>query len=175
MLWPFTVPSSCHKTTTQQIQVRAQHKSMWGLSCPLTFRCSSLMLILLRCQQTKRYCMQGEKGKYGKVGLRNLRRWKRTESTLNESSKGELRNLKKGGRWWYNRLKTVTWIRMYGVNAHEERIQWRGYISKTSQANYPATVPFSISRPLFPISLSSSLTFSITALTIQVLSTATDP
>lgn len=52
-----------------------------------------------------------------------------------------------------------------------ERDQWRGCISGTSQANYPAP------SPPFPSLFCShfSLTFFVWALTIHVLSTARDP
>lgn len=49
-------------------------------------------------RQSKQYGMQGEDGKCGKAWIRNLRRWERTQSALNECGRGESRRVEGGER-----------------------------------------------------------------------------
>lgn len=79
MLSPLTDPSSTHQTATHDREVRAEQKSLWELSCPSTFRCSSLMLTPQRCHmKTNQVALyaKGEKGKCWKGGTRELEKVK---------------------------------------------------------------------------------------------------
>lgn len=103
--------------------------------------------------------MWGQGVECGMAGVRNSRRWKRTQSAL-----------RRKGEQGCGEEKT----RVCEVNNErkkQERDQWRGCISRTFQANYFAP------SPPFPSIVCShcSLTFSVSALTIHVLSTARDP
>lgn len=109
---------------------------------------------------------------------------------LRRESRRRKGRVRRGGEWgaWLQTGYAGLTDRMGvggGEAALEERTQWRrGCISSTSQANYSAANPlfylspaFLLSPcPLLSLSLSLlALTFSICALTIHVLSAATDP
>lgn len=163
-------PSSSHQTATQHRQVKAQHGALWELSCPSTFRCSSLMLILWRCQpktkQAVRYARRGRKVWEGAdKELEKVRKDTKCFEWVWQRRVKENREGRKRGR---GGVKSVPWIRMYRVNGREragggeqEGTQWRGCISRTSQADYSAATSFFNLDSAFPSRLCPLLSLSL--------------
>lgn len=163
MISPFTavlVPN-----TRQPISpLGSKLKSQGELFCPLPFRCSSLMFIQ-RCHTSGAKCEARERRVDG-------------GDTEPEKVKGDrkcferVRRRRRGGvkesKDVVRRESGCARLTMKGKK--RERDLWRGCISGTSQANYPAP------SPPFPSVFCShfSFTLSILTLTIHVLSTARD-
>lgn len=139
-------------------------------------------------RQSKRYGMQGEEGKCGKARIRNLRRWERTQSALNECGRGESRRVEgrereDAAKWRVCRESGcigLTDRREQGAASREEHNEEAALAERLRPITQLLPL-FSISTLLFPLGFvlsshfPSSRTFSIAALNIQVLSTATDP
>lgn len=142
-------------------------KSRGEISCPSPFGCSSLMFILQRCHTRGAECEARE----WSVGWRGegTREGERGQKVLWMGEAKERRGGEKESKEAVRRESGCARLTTKGEK--RERDQWRGCISGTSQANYPAP------SPPFPSFFSShfSLTFFDSALTIHVLSTARDP
>lgn len=175
MLSPFTASSSSsHKTGRRLTGVTAEQKSLWELSRPLTFRCSSLMLIPQRCQMKTHRVVLYAKAREGSVGRAGRGTWEgeRGQKVLWMSGRGESQGEE---RWREERReenRANSWNQDIGLTGSgegwreevlEEGTQWRwGCISSTSQANYSAAASSLLSllclRSRCPLlSLSSSL------------------
>lgn len=114
-------------------------------------------------RQSKRYGMQGEEGKCGQARIRNLRRWERTQSALNECGRGESRRVEGGEREDAAEWRVCHESGCIGLTDRREQegTQWRGCISRMSQADYSAATSFFSLDSAFPSRLCPLLSLSL--------------
>lgn len=167
MTSPFTdvlVPNT--RQPISPLGLGSKLESRGELFCPLPFRCSSLMFILQRCHTSGAKCEARQRRVDGRdTEPEKVKEDRKCFEWVRQRRRGGGKERKDVVR----RESGCARLTMKGKK--RERDLWRGCISGTSQANYPAP------SPPFPSVFCShfSLTFSISALTIHVLSTARDP
>lgn len=171
MLSPLAPSSSRYQIARKHKEVKAEQKSPRELSCPSTFRCSSLMLIPWRCQTKTNQEVLYAKARKGRAGRKGQETWEgeRGQKVLWMSVVKERVKETKKGEWGVSKWRAWLETGYVGLKDRregggevvlEEIIQWRwGCISSMSQANYSAAAAFLYLSPALPLFVSSPFTF----------------